>query len=72
MEGLPSAPTGTFIAPANVEVAVVEVTVRVPVENVVEVALVVVELPMFKREAVEEAVERKPFRKPSVVEVDTP
>lgn len=39
----------------------------------VEVALVVV--PAFARKPpvkVEEAVERKPFRKPSVVEVDTP
>ena len=43
------------------------------VENkLVVVAFVVVELPTSKVEKVDEAVEKSPFRKATVVEVDTP
>jgi len=50
-----------------VELAVVE-------KRLVVVALVVVELPVMSKleSIVELAVERKPFRKPRVVEVETP
>ena len=50
-----------------VEEAVVE-------KKLVEVAEVVVELPVIKRleSMVDEAVEKKPWSKPKVVEVDTP
>ena len=48
-----------------VEEAVVE-------KRLVVVAEVVVELVAVKLVKVEEAVERKPFKKPSVVEVETP
>ena len=41
-------------------------------KKLVEVAFVVVELPTSKVEKVEEAVENKPFKKATVVEVDTP
>ena len=41
-------------------------------KKLVEVAFVVVEFPMSRVEKVEEAVENKPFRKATVVEVDTP
>ena len=41
-------------------------------KKLVEVAFVVVELPTSKVEKVEEAVENKPCKNPTVVEVDTP
>ena len=43
-------------------------------KELVEVAEVVVELPVIKRleSMVDEAVEKKPWSKPKVVEVDTP
>ena len=51
-----------------------EFAVRRLAKKLVEVAEVVVELPVIKRleSMVDEAVEKKPWSKPKVVEVDTP
>ena len=48
------------------------VELAVAAKKEVEVALVEVALPIFRNEMVEEAAERKPFKNPRVVEVETP